>query len=671
VNKIKALIKKNVYLMKVLNVLRKFTLVAYALIAFGIYFLIETFSRHSFLEAILFMTKNPIIFLYNAFMIFTTFMIVYLFKRRLFVTTVIGTIWLGMGITNGVILAFRVTPFTGTDLTLVVNALSLVDAYLSIEQIVIIIVLSVIVVVLIVYAWFRLPKHVSKINYKLNVILILLCFVALFGFTKINVSTRILSTYFGNIAFAYEDYGFPYCFSMSVFATGINCPNDYSDKLMKQITKSFDKKDTESETQDTTEKPNIIFLQLESFCDPELIKYLKFSEDPIPNFRRLEEEYSSGFLTVPSVGAGTANTEFEIMTGMSLRYFGPGEYPYKTVLKSNPCESAAYSLKSLGYATHAIHNNEASFYDRKTVFANLGYDTFTSEEYMNIDDYTPMGWSKDATLVQQITDALDSTKQKDYIYTISVQGHGGYPDEPVLANPEIEVFGCKSEEQKNEFTYYVNQIHEMDEFVKSLTEELSKRGEPTVLVMYGDHLPTLGLEASQLVNHSLFQTEYVMWDNMGLDIVDKGVTAYQLSATVLDRVGIHEGTLIKFHQNRVGTTNYLADLDALQYDMLYGDKYVYNGELPIAATNLKMGVKQISISKVVKNIDNTVYLSGKNFTKASKVYINDEEQQTTFIDSTTLKVENLELKRGDIVKVCQMNSTYGALSTSNYYISEK
>lgn len=659
--------------MKILHILRKFTLVAYAIIAFGIYFLIETFSRHSFLEAFLFMTKNPIIFIYNTFMIYTTFMVAYLIKRRLFATSVIATIWLGMGITNGVILSFRVTPFTGTDLTLVANALSLIDAYMSFEKIVLIIVGVGLVLAAIIYGWFKLPKHVSKINYKLNILMVLLCFAMLFGFTKINITTRILSTYFGNIAFAYEDYGFPYCFSMSIFATGIDCPNDYSDKLMKQIEKSFVKEDTadSDSTQDMDEMPNIIFLQLESFCDPELIKYLKFSEDPIPNFRKLQEEYSSGFLTVPSVGAGTANTEFEIMTGMSLRYFGPGEYPYKTILKETPCESAAYSLKNLGYATHAIHNNEASFYDRKTVFSNLGYDSFTSEEYMNIDEYTPMGWAKDATLVEQITDALDSTEEKDYVYTISVQGHGGYPDEPVLTDPQIEVFGCRSEEERNSYTYYINEIHEMDQFVQSLVEELSTREEPTVLVMYGDHLPTLGLEASQLVNHSLFQTEYVIWDNMGLDVVDKGVTAYQLSASVLDRVGIHEGTLVQFHQNRVGTNNYLADLDALQYDMLYGDKYIYDGQLPIQPTNLKMGVKLITISKVVWNYDRNVYLTGKNFTKASKVYINGEEQETTFIDEKTLKVDNFELKRGDILKVCQISSSYGVLSTSNYYISEK
>ena len=111
------------------------------------------------------------------------------------------------------------------------------------------------------------------------------------------------------------------------------------------------------------------------------------------------EEYSSGYYKVPSVGAGTANTEFESITGMSMRYFGPGEYPYKGILKETTCESAAYVLKNLGYRTHAIHNNEANFYGRRKVFSNLGFDTFTSEEYMaEQDDTTPTDWMKDRNL---------------------------------------------------------------------------------------------------------------------------------------------------------------------------------------------------------------------------------------------------------------------------------
>ena len=81
------------------------------------------------------------------------------------------------------------------------------------------------------------------------------------------------------------------------------------------------------------EMPNIMFVQLESFFDPTEVEWLRFSEDPIPNLRKLFDEYSSGYFKVPSVGAGTANTEFEVLTGMSMRFFGPGEYPYKTYAK--------------------------------------------------------------------------------------------------------------------------------------------------------------------------------------------------------------------------------------------------------------------------------------------------------------------------------------------------
>ena len=77
-------------------------------------------------------------------------------------------------------------------------------------------------------------------------------------------------------------------------------------------------------------------------------------------------------LTVPVVGAGTANTEFEVLTGMSSRFFGPGEYPFQTCLKDQTVESVAYDLKENGYATHAIHNHRAAFYSRNEVYPQSG-----------------------------------------------------------------------------------------------------------------------------------------------------------------------------------------------------------------------------------------------------------------------------------------------------------
>ena len=112
----------------------------------------------------------------------------------------------------------------------------------------------------------------------------------------------------------YEDYGYPYCLTTTIFNTGISCPRDYSEKEIKRIEK------TEKNLPETQEekRPNILFLQLESFFDPTLVNYLDISEDPIPTFRKLMKEYSSGYYKVPSVGAGTANTEFESITGMSM-----------------------------------------------------------------------------------------------------------------------------------------------------------------------------------------------------------------------------------------------------------------------------------------------------------------------------------------------------------------
>ena len=98
---------------------------------------------------------------------------------------------------------------------------------------------------------------------------------------------------------------------------------------------------------------------------------------------------------------------------MNLEDFGPGEFPYKTILKETTCESIAYVLRDYGYTSHVVHNNNASFYSRNQVFKNLGINTFTSVEYMNPTEYTPLEWVKDKILTQQIMDVLESTDEQD------------------------------------------------------------------------------------------------------------------------------------------------------------------------------------------------------------------------------------------------------------------
>lgn len=652
--------------MKWYDVCNKISLLLHALVSAVGYFLIEAISRHSFTEAWDFMTGRPLVFAYNAALIFTTSLIVYLFRRRCFLRVFLCMFWLLLGIINGVILATRVTPFTGPDLHLLTDGMALLEKYLPKWGV---------IVALIVLGFFALtlfglilkgPKFKGKLKYRWNIPLVLAGFLVFAGLTQLALEKRVLSNYFGNIAFAYEDYGYPYCLGVTIFDTGITCPRDYSEGEIKRI------ENTEKNLPETKDgdHPNIIFLQLESFFDPKLVDYLEMSEDPIPVFRKLMKEYTSGYYKVPSVGAGTANTEFESITGMSLHYFGPGEYPYKSILKETTCESAPYILKDLGYSTHAIHNNEANFYGRRSIFPNLGFDTFTSAEYMpEEEDKNPLGWTRDRVLTEEIIKCLDSTEdQPDYVYTISVQGHGSYPEEPELEEPEITVTGSPTEAKNNQWEYYVNQIREMDDFVKELTDALEKYPEDVILVMYGDHLPTMDLTVEDVKNRYLFQTQYVMWDNFGLEKKDVNLAAYQMAAEVLDRVGIHEGTIFRYHQARRNTKNYQVDLETLQYDLLYGERYSYEGEKPFKRTKMRLGIYDTTLDGIslVSAWDHTYRITGTNFTPSSQVKLNGEWYDTVYVNPTTLMISGTELGDFDRLSIVQRSnsSTRKALSKS-------
>ena len=643
--------------MKWCNFFNKISLILQALGCAVLYFVIEAICRHSFTEAWSYMTGKPLVFAYNTAFIFTTMLIAYLFRRRCFWRIFVGSFWLFLGIVNGVLLLNRVTPFTGPDVKNLTDGLSIAKKYLSQTEMTVGAVCLGIVGLLLLILFIKGPKYRGKMSYKLIIPMILAGAVAFGGVTQLALEKRVLSNYFGNIAFAYEDYGYPYCLVTTIFNTGISSPRDYSKREVKRIEK------TEENLPETKEKenyPNILFLQLESFFDPTLVNYLDISEDPIPNFRKLMKEYSSGYYKVPSVGAGTANTEFESITGMSLHYFGPGEYPYKSILKETTCESAPYVLKNLGYTAHAVHNNEANFYGRKSIFPNLGFDTFTSAEYMKDENQkNPLGWIKDSVLTDEIIKCLDSTEGPDYVYTISVQGHGDYPAEPVLEDPEITVSGAPTDELNNKWEYYVNEIHEMDTFVGELIEALSSYPEDVVLVMYGDHLPTMGLTVEDLDNKYLFQTEYVMWDNFGMKKKDENLAAYQMAAEIMDRVGIHEGNIFKYHQARRNTRNYQVDLETLQYDLLYGEKYSYDGENPFERTKMKMGLYDVTLDSVqlVSEEDHTYYIHGSNYTPSSQIKLNGDWYDTVYVNPSTLVITGTELKDFDRLTVVQRSNS--------------
>lgn len=588
-----------------------------------------------------FLRTNPLAMLVNILMILITLVPAFFMRRRSFWCTLVSAIWLISGGVNGFILMSRMTPFTTADLTVFNTGIDTLPNYMSTGHIILLAVLLVLLVAYLVFLFIKGPRsqdvwHKRLITGATSLALVGAC---LFGTWVLAFRVDQLSTSFANLAFAYEDYGFPYCFLQTWLNTGVRKPNGYSKADVERIKKEI-LKDTDSAKKIKAQTDvNIVYVQLESFIDPNEFNGVKFSRDPVPTWHRLEKNFTSGYLGVPVVGAGTANTEFEVLTGMSSKLFGPGEYPYKTCLQDKTAESVAYDLSELGYGAHAVHNHRATFYSRNLVYANVGFDDFTSLEYMPRMAKTLKGWAKDYVLTNQITKAMDTTPNNpDVVFTVSVQGHGSYPTEEILTSPDITISNCPTNCNQYSMEYYVNQVHEMDEFLNELTTALEQRKEKTILVLYGDHLPSLNLARDNMKSNNLYKTKYLIWDNFGLKQQDKNIYAYQLTADVLSKIGISQGLMTKFHQNCQKEPTYRTDLQELQYDMLYGEDYLYNGKSPYKKTKMRMGMSKIKISNMFER-DGAWYVEGENFSPYCKITVKGKILKTTYVSATLLRID--------------------------------
>lgn len=631
-------------------------------------FIIEALSRRSVPQAFEHMVTSPTVFFYNSLIIVFTLSLCLLFRRRVFGIVLFSLPWLICGIVNNAVLSYRVTPLGAIDFQVV--KMSLILVYLTKSQRVMLYVLAALIVVAVAVLWIVGPKISGKINFGRNVATIAGLFAAVMIATNIGLNFQTLSNRFGDIVGAYKNYGFVYCFSSSVLDTGMKKPSGYSEGTVKAVTDTIPPAE---EIAEDAELPNIIMIQLESFIDPNLINGTIFSENPVPVFTYLKENYTSGLLHMPSYGGGTANSEFEVLTGMSMEFFGAGEYPYKTIMLEVPCESIAFDLKELGYGCHAIHNHTGNFYDRDKVYPNLGFDSFQSIEYMNNIERTAYTWCKDKILTDEILTAIDTDTEHErkFIWAVSVQGHGKYPSEPIegLELPIKLAHGVFSEERTNMIEYYSNMISEMDAFIGDLISKLEERGEPTVLIMYGDHLPSLEFTEDELATGDAYSTEYVIWDNIGLEKQPYiKLESNLLSSYVTGLLGISGGVFNRFNQSCSDSPDYEKNLELLQYDSLYGEHYGWPSPDYYQRTDMQMGTVPITIDFITL-VGDKLYVHGNGFTEKSKIFINgDKKTKTEMLSSSCLTLSNVELDEGDEITVGQASSKREVLSYSNEII---
>lgn len=607
----------------------------YILSAFLLTLLIESLARHSVLGGLVFLCTNPIAFFLNVGLICVTLLLALFCPKRVPMLALLAFIWFVLGMTEFVLLFNRVTPLTAVDFSVFFSVLSIMDNYLKMWQIVGIIVGFILcfggLAVLFIRARTR-RIYWKRTLVSLGASIAVVGLLLLGGFASGRVSDQ-----FSNLKDAYNEYGFEYCFLVSIVDRGVDKPDEYSKELVSGVLTSI----PAPSEHEPAAQPNVILVQLESFFDATTLEGVTFSADPTPNLHRLSAQYPSGLLEVPVIGAGTVNSEFEVLTGMRVEDFGAAEYPYKSILSEATCETIAYDLLASGYRTHAIHNHEGSFYARNEVYTHLGFEDFTSIEYFKHPEYNDRDWAKDSILTDEILHLLTSTEERDFVFGVSVQAHGSYPSEYVPAEGDIQVTsGVDDPAALSQLNYYLSQLYEVDAFVGALYQAIMELDEETILIFYGDHLPSLAAnDEAFTLSTTDKQTPYLILANYDLDMsaaTGETLYAYQLFPLILQLIGNDEGLINRFHTARKGSEGYLDDLQTLEYDILYGEQYALETYYPVME-HMTMGTDVARELWSATADEDYIYVTGDHFTAFSVIAVNGSEKTTELVDEHTLR----------------------------------
>ena len=409
----------------------------------------------------------------------------------------------------------------------------------------------------------------------------------------------------------YVSNGFVGAFTLNILSSSTEEPDGYSEDAISSI---MDRCEAATASDDFN-SPDIILILQESFWDINKLPGCEFTRDPIENFHEITSRdgvYSGQFFTT-AFGGGTVRPEFEVLTGLTTDYLPGGSIPYQYL--SSSTDSYVMHLKSLGYSTLALHPYLSTFYMRSTKYPLIGFDgTYFSDELLAIEDveckYRGSNIS-DETFVQYIEYFLEENDSPLFIFGISMEGHQPYPNKFTDEEFDIRVTNSQlNDELLNTVNQYTQCVADADRSIAELVSYIDNRDRDTILVVFGDHAPTLGANlaayrATEFVptdrafnqeeREAMYSTPFLVYSNFELqdsDILkagtDNSVASYNLLNGVMELIGAPRTEFMSFladfysaspnYNVRIGSTdpdvlNFANEHKLLTYDRIFGQNY--------------------------------------------------------------------------------------------------
>ena len=369
----------------------------------------------------------------------------------------------------------------------------------------------------------------------------------------------------------YSSNGFVGAFAINVLSSSVTEPDGYSNDAVNDILSSYEYV-AEGEN---FKSPNVIVVLQESFWDVTQLPGCTFSTDPLANFKEIvtRENAYSGKFSASHYGGGTIYPEFSVLTGLNPDVLPTGTVPYRFV--DDTIESYPSIFKSLGYKTLALHTYYSTYYLRGTKFPVLGFDETWFYENLSTElADMPIWWRggsvSDYTFYDYVEHFIDETDEPLFVYGITMESHQPYPNK---FDPERFDVTVESDSFDSSLLNIVNQytqcIYDADRAIASFVEYIDNCEEDTVLVLFGDHAPTLGTDYAAYRQSGLipseayippeyrkyiYQTPFLIYSNFELeestmlseDMNENKLSACHLINVVMEMIDGPETPLMQF-----------------------------------------------------------------------------------------------------------------------------
>lgn len=304
-------------------------------------------------------------------------------------------------------------------------------------------------------------------------------------------------------------------------------PTGYNENTMKEIAQRYhdEAKQINTSRSNNLTDDTVIYVLSESFSDPTRVPGLKFNQDPMSHIRSIKSQTTSGLMLSPGYGGGTANIEYEALSGLSLTNFDSTlTTPYQQLV---PQQANPFSINQLWNTANgssssiAIHPFNPAMYFRSANYKKFGFSKFWSYNPPNImvnqDRIDSSGYVSDKASYKEVLDNLGDKASGQFIQLVTMQNHLPYPDwygnnQYVAESTDTRII---DDEKQKEYRTYAKGVEYTDKATNSFLQELNKIDSPITVVFYGDHLPgiydTSNRSDAELT--ALHETDYFIWSN--------------------------------------------------------------------------------------------------------------------------------------------------------------